>query len=223
MIHCFDTELAKEYGLVEALILQHLQYWIAKNEANQRNYYDGRYWTYNSNKAYQELFPYLSKRKIEYALDKLIKAGIIMVGNYNSNPYDRTLWYAFTDFGKSISQNVQIDLSILGNGNGNFVKCINTDIEPINKPINNTNKGFVRPSVQEVADYVKEANLNVDAQAFIDYYDSNGWKVGKVKMKDWKATCRGWHRREKPKSEIKSTYDIDKITHDAMYNDDYDI
>lgn len=93
----------------------------------------------------------------------------------------------------------------------------------VNNTIVNKERTFVRPSVQEVADYVKEANLNVDAQAFIDYYDSNGWKVGKVKMKDWKATCRGWHRREKPKSEIKSTYDIDKITHDTMYNDNYDV
>lgn len=145
-----------------------------------------------------------------------------------------TIKYLYVEGKKEIEKRI-IEVStkvddVSTNVDGGINKCLQgyqQKAKENNTSINNTsmnkNKAFVRPSVQEVADYVKEANLNVDAQAFIDYYDSNGWKVGKVKMKDWKATCRGWHRREKPKSEIKSTYDIDKITHDAMYNDDYDI
>jgi len=58
---------------------------------------------------------------------------------------------------------------------------------------------FVKPTVEEVADYCKEKNLQVDAQRFVDYYDSNGWKVGRVAMKDWQATVRNWARKDKPK------------------------
>ena len=69
---------------------------------------------------------------------------------------------------------------------------------------NNNICKFTKPSLEELTTYIKEKNLNVDAEAFIDYYDSNGWKVGgKAPMKDWKATCRRWSRtnpkQEKPK------------------------
>ena len=66
---------------------------------------------------------------------------------------------------------------------------------------NNNICKFTKPSLEELTTYIKEKNLNVDAEAFIDYYDSNGWKVGgKAPMKDWKATCRRWSRTN-PKQE----------------------
>lgn len=57
---------------------------------------------------------------------------------------------------------------------------------------------FVKPTLAEVQAYVLEKRLaKVDAEAFMDHYDSNGWKVGgKAMMKDWKATIRGWNRRD---------------------------
>jgi hypothetical protein len=54
---------------------------------------------------------------------------------------------------------------------------------------------FVQPSVSDVENYVSENNFNVDANSFIDYYTSNGWQVGRTKMKDWKATVRNWDRK----------------------------
>lgn len=60
-------------------------------------------------------------------------------------------------------------------------------------------KRFVKPTVDEVQAYITENNFIVDAQKFIDYYESNGWIVGKTKMKDWKAAVRGWERREQEK------------------------
>lgn len=57
-------------------------------------------------------------------------------------------------------------------------------------------KRFVPPTLEEVQAYISENNFIIDAQKFIDYYQSNGWIVGKTKMKDWKATVRGWERRE---------------------------
>ena len=50
------------------------------------------------------------------------------------------------------------------------------------------------PTVDEVADYCRQRNNSVDPQTFVDFYESKGWLVGKVKMKDWKAAVRTWER-----------------------------
>lgn len=55
-------------------------------------------------------------------------------------------------------------------------------------------KRFVPPSLEEVSEYCKERNNNVDPARFIDFYTSKGWLVGKNKMKDWKAAVRTWER-----------------------------
>jgi hypothetical protein len=56
---------------------------------------------------------------------------------------------------------------------------------------------FVKPLKTEIIDYINEKQLKVDCETFLDYYESNGWKIGKVPMKDWKATLRNWDRKTK--------------------------
>lgn len=56
---------------------------------------------------------------------------------------------------------------------------------------------FVPPSLEDVKAYCQERNNRVDPQAFIDFYSSKGWFVGKNKMKDWKAAIRTWESRDK--------------------------
>ena len=55
---------------------------------------------------------------------------------------------------------------------------------------------FVPPTEDEVALYCVERKNHVNAQKFVDYYSSNGWKVGRNPMKDWKAAVRTWERSE---------------------------
>lgn len=56
------------------------------------------------------------------------------------------------------------------------------------------------PTVEEVAAYCRERGNRVDAERFVAFYASKGWKVGNQPMKDWKACVRTWERREdKPK------------------------
>lgn len=57
---------------------------------------------------------------------------------------------------------------------------------------------FTKPTLEQVETYIKEQGFTVDAQRFVDYYESNGWKVGKVKMADWRRTVNNWQRNEKP-------------------------
>lgn len=58
----------------------------------------------------------------------------------------------------------------------------------------NIRKRFLPPTLEEVQSYCRERKNDVDAQRFVDYYTSNGWLVGKNKMKDWKAAVRTWER-----------------------------
>lgn len=52
------------------------------------------------------------------------------------------------------------------------------------------------PTVDEVAAYCREKGYSIDAEHFVSYYESNGWRVGKNPMKDWRAACRTWARNE---------------------------
>lgn len=97
MILMFDTKVAKICGANSAVILQNLYYWVKKNEANEKHFHDGFYWTYNSMKAFEELFDYMSKNQIRTAIDKLVDIGLVIKGNYNNDPFDKTAWYALTD------------------------------------------------------------------------------------------------------------------------------
>lgn len=57
-------------------------------------------------------------------------------------------------------------------------------------------KRFVKPTAEEVRAYCAERGNHVDAQAFVDFYEAKGWKVGSSPMKDWKAAVRTWEQRD---------------------------
>ena len=148
MEHSFNIELAKKYGILEAILLKNIWFWIEKNKANEKNFYDGTYWTYNSTRAFNELFPYASESSIKRALKSLQEKGIIKTGNYNKSSYDRTLWYAFTDLGESIVSNRQMEVNKSSNGseqNGLTIPDINTD----NKTTN------IKTDVEQNAEIIK--------------------------------------------------------------------
>ena len=65
-----------------------------------------------------------------------------------------------------------------------------------NPPTAPSNK-FKKPTLEEVQAYCKERKSSISAEYFYDYYESNGWKVGKNAMKDWRATVRRWEQRER--------------------------
>ena len=96
MEHSFDIEIAKQYGIEEAVLLKNLYHWTQKNKANNKHFHDGKYWTYNSSKAFKEMFPYMSERTILRKLSNLQEKGLIEIGNFNETKYDRTQWYALT-------------------------------------------------------------------------------------------------------------------------------
>ena len=77
---------------------------------------------------------------------------------------------------------------------------------------------FSPPSLDDVKNYCRERNNNVDPESFFDFYVSKGWKVGSQAMKDWRAAVRTWERRDKSKAqptnghfENERKYDFDEI------------
>lgn len=55
---------------------------------------------------------------------------------------------------------------------------------------------FTKPTLSEIEGFINENNYIVNATKFFDYYESNGWKVGRNSMKDWKAAVRSWEAKE---------------------------
>ena len=145
MIHSFDTEVAKEVGILEAVLLNNIYYWIIKNKANGKHFHDGKYWTYNSIKAFKEMFPYATERKIRTALGHLVEKEILVTGNYNQSTYDRTLWYALTEQGISFLQKCQMHFAEMSNGDNENDKSILTECQMDLPEMSNRNGENVEP------------------------------------------------------------------------------
>ena len=96
-------------------------------------------------------------------------------------------------------------------------KCLPTDYQvgaqvklskdKLSKDNNKTH--FTKPTLEEVMEYCTSRHNNVDADRFWNYYESNGWKVGRNSMKDWKACVRTWEKNSSPakREDINVKYD----------------
>lgn len=97
-------------------------------------------------------------------------------------------------------QNVDIIYkNVSKNGKNVNIFPIQTDITDItdNTYIHSSARSrFKPPTVEEVEEYCTERGNSINAERFIDYYTSNGWKVGKNPMRDWRAAVRTWERKD---------------------------
>ena len=66
-------------------------------------------------------------------------------------------------------------------------------------------KNFVKPTVEEIEAFCKEKKYTVNAQQFFNYYESNGWKVGRNAMKSWQAAVQNWNTRDKANNKAAGT------------------
>ena len=71
-----------------------------------------------------------------------------------------------------------------------------------------SNRTFVPPTVSDVVQYAHDAGLQIDAERFVNYYESNGWLIGgKSHMKNWQAAVRNWAAKEKPPNPSPKKFD----------------
>ena len=85
----------------------------------------------------------------------------------------------------------------------------NTNINITNTNLTDSNKKafFKKPTLDEVKNYCILRKNNIEAEAFIDFYESKGWQIGKETMKSWKACVRTWESREKKNPKTMSKLD----------------
>ena len=85
----------------------------------------------------------------------------------------------------------------------------NTNINITNTNLTDSNKKalFKKPTLDEVKNYCILRKNNIDAESFIDFYESKGWQIGKEIMKSWKACVRTWESREKKNPKTMSKLD----------------
>ena len=97
-------------------------------------------------------------------------------------------------------------------------KDIEIEIHSSAKSTTTKRKRFEKPSISDIKQYCMERNNNVNAEQFYDYYESNGWKVGKNSMKDWKACVRTWERNgyDKPTQKKNSKQDAINVVKELM-------
>ena len=93
----FDEYIATTYGIPEAVMLNDIMYWEKHNRLNGRNFFNGRYWTYNTFKAFVEIYPYFSERTLKRAIQHLIDADLILVGNFDNDRFKHTNYYTLSD------------------------------------------------------------------------------------------------------------------------------
>ena len=188
MINSFDADIALDVGMAAAVLYKNIQYWCEKNRANGMNEHDDYFWTYNSQKAFRDLFPYLSEKTIRRSLEKLEEKGYIKVGCFNEDARDRTKWYADLRPIINNKEEVKKEDSNLPKGQMDTAKRADTNSQkgeplPDNYHITTTNKKEVskkvssgnnarakEPSFDEILDKVDVVRQNPELrEAFINF------------------------------------------------------
>ena len=168
-----NKELARKVGLKEAVLLADLiskeEYFIANGMT------DGWFFNTEANiEADTTLSPYQQRK----CLTTLKKEGLIEV---------KRRGIPAKQYFKINEQQV---VKFLNNLSATNFRTINK-----NKVITIHNKYFNKPELLEVKNYCILRKNNIDAEAFINFYESKGWMIGKNKMKDWKAAVRTWEKK----------------------------
>lgn len=164
---------------------------------------------------------------IKTTLDELKEFGYLQVIKKMPNQtesgrfeYEYVLYEAKQEQEKQGIENLGVEIlglenQIQLNTNNQITDKLNTN----NIKETTKEKKFTKPTLEEVQAYCKERNNNVDAERFIDFYTSKGWKVGNQPMKDWKACVRTWEKPNKYQSvqvEKKSGFATHKFSEEEI-------
>ena len=172
-----NKELARQVGLKESILLADLiskeEYFIANGMT------DG--WFFNTEANIEKdttLTPYQQRKCL-----KTLKTRLVLETKRKGIPAKQ--YFKINE--------LQV-IKLLNNLSATNLTSINK-----NKEIKIINKLFTIPNISEVESYCLERKNSIEAESFINFYDSKGWMVGKNKMKDWRACVRTWEMREKKK------------------------
>lgn len=151
--YVFKKEVAKEYGLESAILIQHFQYSINHHKKNGTHFYEGRYWTYDSVSTLTNLYPFWSISTVRRVIKYLLDRNVLISRNFNKNKYDRTRWFAFQEQDRFINNNDSKDKStsneirsLIGSVNKSvdksvdkcdFIGLVDESVDKCEKPVYN--------------------------------------------------------------------------------------
>lgn len=226
--------LAKVIGLNEAIVLQQVHYWLQDKKKNNKDYYNGHYWIYNTYEKWNEQFPFWSVATIRRTIAKLEKKDeLLIVGNYNMAGFDKTKWYTinYDTLDKLMSaQNEHIVCSNCNNGSAqneqtntiDYTETTYIDIkESVREKKTKHKYGEYKNVLLTDDEYKKLAEEYSDISERIErlseYIASKG-----VSYKSHYATIRAWARKDN-RTSIKKNKDpfmegLQRIYEEALAN-----
>lgn len=174
--HTFDADLAVELKSIDlAVLVHHFQFWIRHNAAIGINFHENRTWTYQTLKDIAAHFPYWSEKQVRVMIDKLVAAKILIKGNFNTNAYDRTIWYAFQD---EVRFSVSLDI------------CPNGQMDSPKKANGFTEKGTPIPDTLQIKKKKKKRDASLLPVEF-DYEQNQFVNIQESDKTDWATLYPG--------------------------------
>lgn len=187
-IHSYNVAVAADVGINAAVIFYNICFWVEENTANERNFINGEYWTYNTINAFKTLFPEMTYEQVRNALRKLEDNNYIKSAFLNEDTRDRTKWYTVVDKKKWITSNkCNCENSHMGSEKSQMENDSDTDVNNIyNNKITDTdnNSANNNQAVNKHADNShKGENINKVNGEVKTYFSENRRKMSVSKTK----------------------------------------
>lgn len=225
-IEGFNQEEVIKLGNLDVIDLVILR-WIVDFEPKMtKKEIDGEIYFWVNYQSLLDALPILDicKKTLYRRLEKMCSVEILKHknvkenGNYSYYTFGQKYTNLISKMSEPCDANVQTLVTQMSEQNNSSIKeihLLNNSKEKENNKLfsKESSRKFVKPSIEEIKDYCQERNNNVDAEQFYDYYESNGWKVGRNSMKDWKACIRTWEKNNRKvdkhfeQSKMESSYD----------------
>lgn len=206
MQHMFDMEIARRFGLAEAVFVHRIYMLILANEANGRNEYEGKFWTYDTTAAIAANCPYWTPRQVENIAKKCVEKGLVLKAQLSKKNYDRTNWYTVTDLVRSIYANCEMEAHELRNESPQNVECIRNNKDHIKTNKRERTRGEFDNVVLSEEELDKlHARWGEDAvQKELENLSGYMASTGK-KYKSHYATLLNWLKRDFPEGAAEET------------------
>jgi hypothetical protein len=175
--HNFNIKIATEHSIDVAVFLNNIAHWVRENQANERNFHDNRTWTYNSESAFTQIFPYWTRRQMQRIIKTCIDQKLLLAGNYNKAKYDRTKWYTLSDsmvsvFGLNNTPLQPLLGAIEPNGSMDRTKRVN-GMNQMGQPIPNTKTQIENTDVKTLVDSTNQTSVDYkDDSLFMAFYSN---------------------------------------------------
>ncbi len=218
----FHTEIARITGCAdEAAFVHRIFFLVMNNEANERNFHSGKYWTYDSMQALSKVFYFWTPKQLRRIAGNCEKLGLIETGKFAENPLDRRVWYTVTDLVKCIYRDGKMHSPKWANAEPQTGKCsdpngqmiykeqlkdlLEDQLEDRDAHAREASKpermvygefGNVRLSGEELEKLCAcwdKAQVHSAIESLSDYMASKG-----KRYKNHYATLRNWLRRDSP-------------------------